>query len=217
MAHLAYPPLSGWGPLVSRSPAEWGPATPASAPWTDAGSSPPRFPCGLPLRVDNVCGFSERLPFEQWQRRHQIPQTGAAAQGTLRQTASEHVTYCNCICGCAPNSINFRGPACRNSPYGTASGSSTCTSCRTSGRLVTMPVPRGRKSVPTTASSTEDLPELCRQPKSPSRIKHHKAWPTTFVRRYIQQKALERLICRCLHQTCALMRPTVCLLLLQGT
>lgn len=36
----------------------------------------------------------------------------------------------------------------------------TCMSCKTSGRLVTMPVPRGRKSLPTILSNTELFPEL---------------------------------------------------------
>jgi len=38
-------------------------------------------------------------------------------------------------------------------------------SCSTSGRLVTTPVPRGRKSRPTRLSSTELLPELCSKHK----------------------------------------------------
>ena len=63
--------------------------------------------------------------------------------------------------GRAPKSYIFRRLLCRNSPYSRALGSSRCTSCSTSGRRVTMPVPRGRKSLPTTASSTELLPELC--------------------------------------------------------
>ena len=37
----------------------------------------------------------------------------------------------------------------------------TCRSCRIVGRLVTMPVPLGRKSRPTKLSITELLPELC--------------------------------------------------------
>lgn len=37
-----------------------------------------------------------------------------------------------------------------------------CISCKTSGRRVTMPVPRGKKERPTKLSSTELLPELCK-------------------------------------------------------
>ena len=38
----------------------------------------------------------------------------------------------------------------------------TCISCRMRGLLVTMPVPRGRKSRPTRLSSTELFPALCK-------------------------------------------------------
>jgi len=51
---------------------------------------------------------------------------------------------------------------CGNSAY--SSFCSILTSCSTSGLRVTMPVPRGRKSLPTTASSTELFPELCNSP-----------------------------------------------------
>ena len=61
----------------------------------------------------------------------------------------------------SPKSYTFWPGRCMNSPYSCAFGSSTCTRFSTSGRRVTMPVPRGRKSLPTTASRTEDLPELC--------------------------------------------------------
>ena len=59
----------------------------------------------------------------------------------------------------ASNDAIFCLPLCRNSPYSAALGSCRCTSWRMRGRRVTMPVPRGRKSRPTTASRTEDLPE----------------------------------------------------------
>jgi len=60
-----------------------------------------------------------------------------------------------------PKSKIFCPCLCMNSPYSCALASSKWTRFNTSGRLVTMPVPRGRKSLPTTASSTEDFPELC--------------------------------------------------------
>ena len=59
----------------------------------------------------------------------------------------------------ASNDVIFCLPLCRNSPYSAAAGSCRWTSCRMSGRRVTIPVPRGRKSRPTTASRTEDLPD----------------------------------------------------------
>lgn len=43
------------------------------------------------------------------------------------------------------------------------SSGSMCTSCRMRGRRVTMPVPRGRMSLPTRLSKTELFPLLCRQ------------------------------------------------------
>jgi hypothetical protein len=61
----------------------------------------------------------------------------------------------------SPKSYHFRPGACENSPWSRPFGSSVFTSCNTSGRRVTIPVPRGRKSRPTTASSTDDFPELC--------------------------------------------------------
>ena len=64
-----------------------------------------------------------------------------------------------------PKLVIFWRLLCRNSPYSCAPASSNRTSCRRSGLRVTIPVPRGRKSLPTTASSTELLPELC--------IQHH--------------------------------------------
>mmetsp|Transcript_10194 Transcript_10194/g.25273 ORF Transcript_10194/g.25273 Transcript_10194/m.25273 type:complete len:215 (+) Transcript_10194:1375-2019(+) len=59
----------------------------------------------------------------------------------------------------SPKSVNFLSGRWRNSPH-SASASATCTSCSSSGRLVTIPEPRGRKSRPTRLSSTEDLPQL---------------------------------------------------------
>lgn len=55
---------------------------------------------------------------------------------------------------------------CRNSPYSLAFGSGILTSCSTRGLFVTIPVPLGRKSFPTTASSTELFPELCNHRKA---------------------------------------------------
>lgn len=43
------------------------------------------------------------------------------------------------------------------------SSGSMCTSCRIRGRRVTMPVPRGRMSLPTRLSKTELFPLLCRE------------------------------------------------------
>lgn len=64
------------------------------------------------------------------------------------------------ISSVSPKLENFLPGAWANSPKSSAFGSSTFTSCSTSGRRVTMPVPRGRKSRPTTASRTELFPEL---------------------------------------------------------
>ena len=52
---------------------------------------------------------------------------------------------------------------CRNSPYSLAPGSGKLTSWSTRGLFVTIPVPLGRKSLPTTASKTELFPELCKK------------------------------------------------------
>jgi hypothetical protein len=62
----------------------------------------------------------------------------------------------------SPKSKIFCPCLCMNSPYSWALGSSRCTKLSTSGLRVTMPVPRGRKSLPTTASSTDDLPDDCK-------------------------------------------------------
>ena len=59
----------------------------------------------------------------------------------------------------ASNDVIFCLPLWRNSPYSAAAGSCRWTSWRIRGRRVTIPVPRGRKSRPTTASRTEDLPD----------------------------------------------------------
>eukprot|EP00955_Chlamydomonas_euryale_P054596 355892-Chlamydomonas_euryale.AAC.4 len=70
-------------------------------------------------------------------------------------------TYCVPAAWTLPKLFHLLFGLCANSPYSSALGSSSFTSCNTSGRRVTMPVPRGRKSRPTTASSTEDFPEDC--------------------------------------------------------
>ena len=61
-------------------------------------------------------------------------------------------------------SLNFLSPVCRNFPHPQldwASSGLMCTNWSISGRRVTMPVPRGRKSRPTRFSRTELLPVLC--------------------------------------------------------
>mmetsp|Transcript_43927 Transcript_43927/g.139975 ORF Transcript_43927/g.139975 Transcript_43927/m.139975 type:complete len:251 (-) Transcript_43927:118-870(-) len=56
-------------------------------------------------------------------------------------------------------SVNFCPGRWRNSPHSTPEAvGGACTSCSTRGRRVQMSGPRGRKSRPTSASRTEDLP-----------------------------------------------------------
>lgn len=60
-------------------------------------------------------------------------------------------------------SKNFLPGRCRNSPHSSSVPSPLlfrCTNCSTSGRRVQISLPRGRKSRPTNASNTLDLPLL---------------------------------------------------------
>ena len=68
----------------------------------------------------------------------------------------------------ASKSVNTSPGRCRNSPHSAGARSwcdawlyGVCTSCSTSGLRVQMSGPRGRKSRPTSASRTLDLPLLC--------------------------------------------------------
>lgn len=56
------------------------------------------------------------------------------------------------------------------------SSASMCTSCRMRGRRVTMPVPRGRMSLPTRLSKTELFPLLCRKKKDHQCHKQKHRW-----------------------------------------
>jgi hypothetical protein len=155
ITHQACRPSSSWAHVASRLSSRSDLGTRLARSFFSAvGLSPPQSHAGSHLQRNSMNEwFGMTCPWSEYE------QYGPAA--FIRCPSISPPLTPNTSQESSPKFIHFLPGLCPNSPYSAAPWSSSFTSCSTRGRRVTMPVPRGRKSRPTTASSTELLPELC--------------------------------------------------------